>query len=76
MTNDTGKPKDSEKKSSTSVSLCPTWTDLGSNTGLRGEKQAANRLCQGTVRKQLPSNINHLLQGSAMTVLDSKTTWG
>jgi hypothetical protein len=26
----------------------PTWTDLGSNSGLRGERQATKRLSYGT----------------------------
>jgi hypothetical protein len=26
----------------------PTWTDLGSNPGLRGERPATNRLSHGT----------------------------
>jgi hypothetical protein len=34
------------------VPLCPpqnpTWTDPGSNPGLRGETQATNRLSHGT----------------------------
>jgi hypothetical protein len=30
------------------LSLCPTWTDPGSNPGLRGGRPAANRVSHGT----------------------------
>jgi hypothetical protein len=32
----------------------PTWTDPGSNPGLRGGRPATNRLSQGTVMGLLP----------------------
>jgi hypothetical protein len=30
------------------LTLCPTWTDLGANPGLRGDRLATNRLNHGT----------------------------
>jgi hypothetical protein len=39
---DRGKPKYSGKN--------PTWTDPGSNPGLRGERPATNRLSHSTAR--------------------------
>jgi len=41
-----GNGRTRKKKDSVSVSLYPTWSDLELNTGLRGEKPAANRLRQ------------------------------
>jgi hypothetical protein len=43
---DRGKPKDSEKNcaSDTLPTTHPTWTDLGANPCLRGEKPVTNRL--------------------------------
>jgi hypothetical protein len=49
---DRGKPKYSGKKTCPSATLSntnPTWTDPGSNLGLRGERLATNRLSHDTV---------------------------
>jgi hypothetical protein len=46
---DRGKPKNSGGKPSATLSTTnPTWTDPGSNPGLRGGRPAANRLSHGT----------------------------
>jgi hypothetical protein len=48
----TGEPKNSEKKTCPSATLCttnPTWTDPGAKPGLCGERPATNRLRHGTV---------------------------
>jgi hypothetical protein len=52
--NDTGKPKYPEKNlpQCPVSTINPTWTDPGSNTGLRGEGPATNRLSLGTAKKQ------------------------
>jgi hypothetical protein len=36
----------------------PTWTDPGSNPGLRGEKPATNRLSDGTAFKKVSTTSN------------------
>jgi hypothetical protein len=43
----TGENRRTRRKTCPSVTL-PTWTDLGANPGLRGEKPATNRLSYGT----------------------------
>jgi hypothetical protein len=46
-------PKYSEKKNCPSTTLSitnPTWTDPGSNPGLRGESPGTNRLSPGTAK--------------------------
>jgi hypothetical protein len=47
---DGGKPKYSGENLSQChfVHQNPTWTDLGSNPGLRGERPSTNRLSHGT----------------------------
>jgi hypothetical protein len=52
---DKGKPKYSGGggetcPSATLSTKIPTWTDPGSNPGLRGERPATNRLSHGTAR--------------------------
>jgi hypothetical protein len=42
------KPDDSKKNLSTLPTESPTWTELGVNTGLRGDKTATNRLSYGS----------------------------
>jgi hypothetical protein len=47
----TEEDRSTRKKTCPSVTLFttnPTWTDPGSNPGLRGGRLAANRLSQGT----------------------------
>jgi hypothetical protein len=47
----TGENRDTRGKTCPSATLSttnPTWTDPGSNPGLRGERPAANRLSHGT----------------------------
>jgi hypothetical protein len=39
--------------SATSSTINPTWTDPGSNPGLRGGRPAINRLSHGTVQIRL-----------------------
>jgi hypothetical protein len=39
----------------------PTWTDPGSNPGLRGERQATNRLSHGTVKIDVSIPIDAIL---------------
>jgi hypothetical protein len=39
----------------------PTWTDLGSNSALRGERPATNRLSHGTAHHNI-SNVMSLTQ--------------
>jgi hypothetical protein len=45
-----GKPKNSKKNrpSTTLSTTSPTWTDPGTNLGLRGERVATNRLSHAT----------------------------
>jgi hypothetical protein len=53
---DRGKPKVLGGKSCPSATLSttnPTWTDPGSNPGLRGERPATNRLSHGTASEDL-----------------------
>jgi hypothetical protein len=52
---DRGKPKYSGKTcpSVTLSTTNPTWTDPGSNPGLRGERPATNRLSHGTAEWSL-----------------------
>jgi hypothetical protein len=47
---DRGKPENSENNCyrETLTTTNTTWTALGANLGLYGEKQATNRLCYGT----------------------------
>jgi hypothetical protein len=47
---DRGKPTTLRKTcpSATLSTINPTWTDLGSNPGLRSERPATNRLSHGT----------------------------
>ena len=47
-----GKPKYSGEKPVSVPTTNPTWTDPGSNPGLRGERPATNRLSHGTATKQ------------------------
>ena len=43
----------------------PTWTDAGSNPGLRGQRPATNRLSHGTADlSRLLSALNFLFNGS------------
>jgi hypothetical protein len=47
----TGKNRSTREKTCPSASFSttnPTWTDRGSNPGLRGGESAANRLSHGT----------------------------
>jgi membrane-bound lytic murein transglycosylase MltF len=53
---DRGKQKDYEKKTCPSAALSttnPTWTDLGVNLEVCGEKPATNRLRYGTARAMI-----------------------
>jgi hypothetical protein len=55
----TGENRSTRGKTCPSATLStthPTWTDLGSNAGLRGERLATNRLSHGT------ACIEHLLK--------------
>jgi hypothetical protein len=54
---DRGKLKYSEKKcpSATLSTTNPTWTDPGSNPGLRGERPETSRLSHGTAAIRLVS---------------------
>jgi hypothetical protein len=44
----TGENRSTRGKTCPSAITNPTWTDLGLNPGLRGEKPATNRLSHGT----------------------------
>jgi hypothetical protein len=55
----TGENQSTRRKTCPSATLSttnPTWTDPGSNPGLRGERPATNRLSHGT------ANQNCLMQ--------------
>jgi hypothetical protein len=46
----------------------PTWTDPGSNPGVRGERPAINRLSHGTAQFRVLTTVkqitcSHLIQG-------------
>ena len=59
----TGENRSSRGKTCPSATLSttnPTWTDPGSNPGLRGERPATNRLSHGTA-------MSHLLMGKTHT---------
>jgi hypothetical protein len=49
----TGETRITREKTCPSATLSttnPTWTDPGSNSGLRGERPATNRLSHGTAQ--------------------------
>jgi hypothetical protein len=49
----TGENRSTRRETCPSATLSttnPTWTDSGSNPGLRGEKPATNRLSHGTAQ--------------------------
>jgi hypothetical protein len=54
----------------------PTWTELGSNPGLRGERPATNRLSHGTAF--LPSRLSSspdMLKTLTRTEFTLEETW-
>jgi hypothetical protein len=62
----TGENRSTRRKTCPSATLSttnPTWTDPGSNPGLRGERLATNRLSNGTAcdSSLLQSDINYIL---------------
>jgi hypothetical protein len=74
----TGENRRTQGKTCPSATLSitnPTWTDPGTNTGLRGGRSAANRLSHGTAENVLDcaltpnvrSNLVHSLQGDGFT---------
>jgi hypothetical protein len=44
----TGENRSTREKTCPNATLSTTWTHLGSNPGLRGERPANNRLSHGT----------------------------
>jgi hypothetical protein len=49
--------------SSTLYTTNPTWTEPGSNPGLRGEKPANNRLGHDTALGHIPISLRKILNG-------------
>jgi hypothetical protein len=55
----------------------PTWSDLGSNPGLRGERPATNRLSHGTVRGRPLLTCCNYIRSTKVTILNyvRRLTW-
>jgi hypothetical protein len=60
----TGENRSTQRKTCPSTTLSttnPTWTDPGSNPGLRGERPATYCLSHGTARQE--TNLNITIRG-------------
>jgi hypothetical protein len=58
----TGENRSTRRKTCLSATLSttnPTWTDQGSNLGLRGDRPATNRLSHGTANCNIMAYINN-----------------
>jgi hypothetical protein len=67
----TGENRNTRRKTCSSATLSttnPTWTDPGSNPGLRGERPAANRQSHGTTLVSI-SFMNHIGKSSIPNLL-------
>jgi len=68
------------RKKSTLRKTCPsatlstinlTWTDLGSNPGLRGERPATNRLSLTTAYSKMQINLNYIWSFSSYRAVNT-----
>jgi hypothetical protein len=66
----TGENRRTRRKTCPSATLSttnPTWTDPGSNSGLRGERPATNRLSHGTAFSKIDRTAQMYLRISCLS---------